>query len=627
MCGIAGILRAPGTQVEEREIGNMLDLLGHRGPDGSGVYMDRHLGLGHVRLAILDLSDQAAQPMRSNDERYVLTFNGEIFNFRELRHRLEERGIRVRSSGDTEVLLELLAAFGVGEILPLLEGFFAFALWDHLDGSLVLARDRHGIKPLYYKLAPDGSVHFASEMKPLIGPDTPPDPYMVSASLLGSGCVAGEPTLFRGIRHIEPGRWLRFDSRGQRSSGCFFGTSDFVDASLYRELAQSSKEEVVRKLADAFEESIDYRLISDAPVACLVSGGIDSSLIAAVAGRRASANLALYHADVEHNSERPWAEMLARELGLELFSVDVTDEAFLDGIAVTTHHAEIPIIYHANSVPFYLVSKLAAENGIKVVLTGEGSDEYFLGYPRSVIDRYVRPLKRASEGGRALVHRMFPRAGPLLWPHEAHAGIQSLHRLLGRFDSEELRDEIPPRLAHVTSQRDRESQFETLNFVHGHLLTLLHRNDRLGMASGIESRFPFLGHSLARLAVNLPARYKIRATSRFFNVRHPFHMDKWAVRALAERHLPRAIVDRPKKGFPITIAERLVIDSRLFHDGCVQDWFGLGQRAIGKLPERVPPGFLFSLLLVEVWGRLFWHNTAVEEVSDFVRRNVRIQPA
>jgi asparagine synthase (glutamine-hydrolysing) len=623
MCGIAGVFRPSDAPVEKDEIRRMLDLIAHRGPDGSGVHIDRHVGLGHVRLAILDLSDAAAQPMVSHDGRYVLTFNGEIFNFREQRKRLEERGIRVRSSGDTEVLLELLAAFGVDEVLPRLEGFFAFGLWDRQQHSLLIARDRHGIKPLYYRSGAQGAVHFASEMLPLCGPDTPPDPHRVSAALLGWGCVSGEATLFQGIRHVEPGRWIRFERGGRSSSGSFFQVLDFVDPELHRELCAAPESEVMARVERAFEESIDYRLVSDAPVACLASGGIDSSLVAAAAAQRSRDQLALFHADVAHDSERPYAEALARQLGLPLHTVEMSDESFLDHVPITTRHAEIPLVYHANSVPFYLVSRLVSQHGFKVVLTGEGSDEYFLGYPMIVIERYLAALRRLGSGAQAVFHRAFPRAAGLLWPRRAEGNEQGLHALLFGFAQENLDAEIAARLGHLTRPRERAFAFETLRHLRDHLLTLLHRNDRLGMASGIESRFPFLGLSLARLAVNLPSRYKIRVVPRFYNVRHPFHMDKWAVRWLAARRLPRAIVERPKKGFPISIAERLEVDPRFFLGGSVEEWFGLDRRAVEALPQRVGRRFTFSLLLVEVWAALLCRREPVEQVREHLRRHVR----
>ncbi len=626
MCGIAGILRPQNTEAEDRQVRRMLDEIVHRGPDGSGTYVDRQVGLGHVRLSILDLSAAAAQPMASKDGRYVLTYNGEVFNFRHLRRRLEERGMVLRSTGDTEVLLELLAAFGPADVLPQIEGFFAFALWDRQEQTLLLARDRYGIKPLYHRRDADGTVRFASEMRPLLDSGIAPDPQGVAGSLLGHGLVGGEATLFRGVQSMRPGHWVRFAADGQSTSRRFFDIVDYLDAPLHGELRTLPQAQVMARLQHALEESIDFRLVSDAPVACLVSGGIDSSLIAKLAAGRTK-NLGLFHADVQHNSERPWAEALARAVDLPLQTVSMSNQDFLDHIPITTRHAEIPLIYHANSVPFLLLSKLVGKQGFKVVLTGEGSDEFFLGYPMLAIRRYSRWVGNLGSSAQRVFHAAFPRGGKLLWPRHDNDASARLAQLVGRFEDPQMDAEFEPLVAHIQDRRDRELTLETLRLARGHLTTLLHRNDRLGMAASIESRFPFLGRSLVHLAVNLPARYKIRIVPRFYNVRHPFHVDKWAVRDLASRVLDKSLVRRPKKGFPIALASRVDIDAGLFRGGWVADWFGLPQQTVTGLPQLVDRGFLFSLLLLEVWGRVMCRNEPADQVREVLRREVRLVDA
>lgn len=623
MCGIAGLLCPPNVSAEERAVRAMLDRIGHRGPDGSGVAVDREVGLGHVRLSILDLSEAAAQPMASHDGRFVLTYNGEVFNFRNLRRRLEERGTTCRSTGDTEVLLELLAAFGPADVLPQIEGFFAFGLWDRQERTLLLARDRYGIKPLYWRQYPDGTVRFASEMGPLLDGAVEPDPLAVQGALLGYGLVAGAETVFRQVRSLLPGQWIRFAPGGVQTSGRFFDVADYVDAELHRELARAPEQEVTERLDRALEESIDFRLVSDAPVACLVSGGIDSSLITKLAAQR-SDKLGLFHADVEHNSERPWAERLARACGLPLDVVSMSNQDFLDHVPLTTRHAEIPLIYHANSVPFLLVSQRVGRQGFKVVLTGEGSDEFFLGYPMLAIRRYLRWIGGLGKVTRGAFHRLFPRGAQLLWPDAGKGPGAHLLRLIDRFAQQDDEAEFLARTEHIHSARDRELTVESLHLLRGHLTTLLHRNDRLGMAASIESRFPFLGRTLARLAVNLPARYKIRVVPRFYNVRHPFHMDKWAVRWLAQKHLDKALVNRPKKGFPIALSKRVAIAPELFAGGWTADWFALPGATVANLPQRTDPAFLFSLMLLEVWGRVMCRGEAPDAVREVLRRHVRL---
>jgi asparagine synthase (glutamine-hydrolysing) len=238
---------------------------------------------------------------------------------------------------------------------------------------------------LYYSIGPAGEIRFASEMKSLIGSAGTPDLCTVNAIMLGLGGTWGEPTVFQGVKHVCAGEWVRFDKEGRRSAACFFHINDFVDKELYEEQARYTPEQAVQKVHDELVKSVEMQLVSDAPVAVLASGGVDSSIVAAIASRKYE-NLVLYHADVQHASEVDAARTLARELGLELRTTVVSDQDALDTLAKVTYHYEQPLLYHGGScIPFYLVSKLVGNDGVKVVLTGEGSDEYFIGYQNHVM--------------------------------------------------------------------------------------------------------------------------------------------------------------------------------------------------------------------------------------------------
>jgi asparagine synthase (glutamine-hydrolysing) len=623
MCGIAGWTTPGSGPVDVVPLAAALDRIAHRGPDGRGIWHEPGIALGHVRLAILDLSDRAAQPMQSRDGRYVLTYNGEIFNFRELAPDLERIGVRPSSSGDTAVLLELLAAFGAERVLPRLEGFFAFALWDRRERTLLIARDRHGIKPLHYELNSDGGLRFGSEIKALVPPGAPVDPYLVTATLLGWGSAFGDHTLFPNIRSLPPGHWLRVGRASAAESGAFFEVPNFIDPDFYETLCAESPERVLDRFDRAFERSIDLRLVSDAPLACLASGGVDSSLVISRVARRVGTSLALYHADVAHDSERPFAEAIARDKKLDLVTVEVSDQSFVDNLALATLHTEIPLIYHPNSVPFFLVCRRAARDGIKVVLTGEGSDEYFLGYPHLIIQRAFQPFRKLADTLQDAAHRALPRAAGLLWPRAVDSAFENLRSLLFRFEPELQDERSRAALNHIRSERDRDLGRVSLNLARGHLLTLLHRNDRLGMASGIESRFPFLGYDLVRLAVNLPSAYKIRRVPRWYNERHPFHVDKWIVREIAAREIGRDLAFRPKKGFPVRTANRMRIDPGLFAGGCIPEWFGLSRAALERVTSR-PGAWAYGLLATEVWGRTMQRGESPDAVSELLRRHVRV---
>ena len=626
MCGIAGIQGSVEIEAGRQALGQMLRGIGHRGPDARGRHDAEGIHLGHVRLAILDLTDRAAQPMASYRGRYHLSFNGEIYNFRELRERLRERHIEIDSSGDTRVLLEHLVLFGLEETLPLLEGFFAFALWDEKQRSLSLARDRHGIKPLYYRADKPNQFRFASEIKALILDGAAPDPAGTDACLLGLGCTFGEHTLFREVKSVLPGESLTVQGGQITARSRFFDLADFVAASTFEEADGLSDDEVLARAEEAFTTSLDYRMISDAPLACMVSGGLDSNLIAKMASDRLD-GLELYHADVRFNSERGSAEELARHLGLELHVVEMDERCFLEHVPEVTHSNDLPLIYHRNSVPFYLLSRLASQQGIKVVLTGEGSDEYFLGYPQIVLEPLLSLLEGMRSGLRRVMRGVSSRATDLIWRSPEGTPSAQLRRLVMREEPALGREMARERYAFIPQSRKREMSARSLALVLDHLGTLLHRNDRLGMAWGLESRFPFLGHDLARLALNVPPRFKVRRTWRLYDRRHPFVIDKWLVREIARRQgLPAHLVRRPKKGFPIPIERCIDVRPSLFHGGFVEDWYRLGRRELELHLNRVTPMWRARLMFLDVWGRMFFGGESSERVRAGLLGNVGVRP-
>ncbi len=618
MCGLVGIRRFDDDPVEECAILDMRARLDHRGPDDAGVMLEGGLALGHVRLAILDPTDRAAQPMTSRCRRFVLAGNGEIYNYRELRRRLEQGGGVLCSTGDTEVLLESIAAFGLEAVLPELEGFFAFALWDRRDRSLTLVRDRHGIKPLYYT-ARDREVRFASETKALLTPQSQVDPVTVEAMLLGQGCTWGRHTLHRDIRRVTPGEVIRFDAGGTAESRRFRTPLDFVDETLRDELAMCTDEALINRVDEALNESVSLRLRSDAPIACLASGGLDSSLIAAVAAGQ-SRSLSLYHADVEHDSETEHATRLATHLRQPLHVTRVGDHEFLEHLVDAIWHNDAPITYHVNAVPFSLVCRDASADGIKVLLTGEGADEYFLGYPQVALEPWVGRYRRGVDGLHRVVHRWAPRAARLLWPRRASGRMELLRRLTQRPDDG---PDIAAALGHL-DDAERVQTATVLDLVRRHLTTLLHRNDRLAMAWGIESRFPFLGHRLASLAVNMPRRGRLRGSRCLHTRRHPFVVDKWVLRRVAERYLPRGLCRRPKQAFPVSVLQRLRIDPRFFAGGFLADFYGLSAEGLQLLVGDPSRDWGGQLLATEIWARLFVEGRGADEVRDDVRRCVAV---
>ena len=621
MCGIAGILRTQGQSVSADELPVMLDTMRQRGPDDDGVWCEGQVGLGFVRLSIQDLSDNAAQPMTSADGRWVIVFNGEIFNFLELRPSLR-RAPSLRSTGDTEVLLELIAERGIANTLALLEGDFAFAVWDSAEGELHLVRDRHGVKPLYW-WSDGNEVRFASEMKAItVARPSAPDMTTLTATLLGLSGTWGEATVFADVHSLSPGDWLTFRDPGPPQTRSFATVADFADEATWRELSRLSDDDLVRRVGRALERGTELRLISDAPVGCLVSGGVDSSLITVLATARSPA-IDLFHADVVGDSERAAAEALSTAVGHELRVERVEDGDVLDQLAAVTWANEVPLTYHLNSVPFYLVSRLVRDNGVKVLLTGEGSDEYFLGYPQLAIESLVRRAETMKDAARGMLARLSPRAVDVFWPRRNGSYAHALRDLVFRFEESSVRRTAEEAFEFIP-ERERRAHVLSLELAQNHLVSLLHRNDRLGMAWSLESRFPFLGHELATLAANLPGRHKLRRAWRVHDRRHPFQIDKWAIRALADGVLPAALARREKQGFPVRVWDRVRISAEALRNGFVVDSFGLNGSARATLVDGASPQWLLRVVLVDVWGRLFIQGDTVDTVREHLRRTVAL---
>lgn len=602
------------------KIATMLETIKYRGPDGTGIYADEHVGLGHVRLSILDLSELGAQPMTSNCGRYVLAYNGEVYNFTVMREALKEHGVRLRSTGDTEALLEYIATFGMARCLEVSEGMFALALWDRVEKRLTLARDRHGIKPLYYAKASDGTVWFGSEMKCLLDFSGGPDFTTVNAAMLGLGCAYDFRTLLKGINSVRAGEFIVLELGAQPRHGRFFRLSDFINRAQYEELDKLSAGEAANRVHEALRQSMRLCMISDAPLAVLASGGIDSSLIAALANQN-HPNLKLYHADVVNASETPAVKQLAKHLGCEMFSARITEQDTLDETAAVTFHYEMPLMYHTNAVPFYLVSKLARSHGIKVVLTGEGSDEYFIGYADQAIRPEVQRYRRSIGSIQNLMHRV-NGLGRILWPRSSDSLAEQLKATLFRYELEARRGAAEANYSFITNWRNRQLSFMSLDMCEGNIPPLLHRNDRLGMAWGIESRFPFLGHSVASLALNMPPRFKVRGTWRFYDRRHPFLVDKWCIREVAGQYLPRGLSHRGKYAFRGPVYSRIKLNRQFFQDGFIADLYSLDCDRLDLMLEKSSAAWRSRLFLLEVWGRIYGRQESVDVIKELTRAMV-----
>ena len=548
MCGLVGLFLTSEFCIAAT-IDKMRDTLVHRGPDDAGTYLDGSLGLGHRRLSIIDIGG-GHQPMTTPDGRFTIAFNGEIYNYRELRRELELGGVRFRSNSDTEVILQLHAAYGDSSISRL-NGIFAYALWDSTARRLLLVRDRAGIKPLYYAATSKG-VAFASEAKALfksgiVAPRLNPGGI---AEYLTFRHVAGAEGLFAGVRAVPPGHSFELRDGAPRRLAGFWSPTELPEP------FRGSLTEATDVLSAVLQKSVARQLVADVPVGTFCSGGIDSSLVTAIAARLAPGSINTYSVgfDVAAFDESHFARMASRACGTHHHEIRVSEAEFADALPTLIWHHDFPLNF-ANSVHIFAVSRLAKRE-VTVVLTGEGADELFGGYPRYYIARLLAPaaamperLRRALGGllHRAPEHRLaklgtFLLRNPSDWLllNNATANLEDVERLVGRTKPMfAVRQTV---LAEaLDSASDQVTALAMLDF-RTYLGSILDRQDKMSMAASVEARVPFLDNQVIDFARSLPLSYRQTLLHR-----------KRVLKDVALRYLPAEIVHRRKSGFGVPL--------------------------------------------------------------------------
>jgi asparagine synthase (glutamine-hydrolysing) len=629
MCGICGIAfpRESGRTVDEALLLRMRDTLTHRGPDDAGIFLGGSIGLGHRRLSIVDLGG-GHQPMTNEDGTISIVFNGEIYNHRDVRPMLEERGHRYRTDCDTEAIVHLYEERGPRAVEEL-RGMFAFALWDSNRHRLVLARDRLGIKPLYYTLADDGTLHFASEIKALIeARAVPPElNYGGLADYAANRYTSGEETLFRGVKRLLPGHTLVWsDGRVE--------IERYWDVSFAKPSEPLSDAEYVEQFGELFRESVRLRLMADVPLGVFLSGGIDSSAIAAVMSEMVTEPIKTFSvafAEREAN-ELEYARQVSNAFGTDHHEIVVSPEQFFGALPGLVYHEDEPIA-HPSSVPLYFVSKLAADH-VKVVLTGEGSDELLAGYDKYRKTVYNLALGRAYERATPAVLRSLVKGaidGPgrkspvgrklartfLSLPADIETIYFDNFSVFSRAQQRQLftpetRDRMgdgDPYRAAMAQVRGSDAEALLDRLLAADLKTYLHellmKQDQMSMAASIESRVPFLDHKLVEFAAQLPLRLKLRGWT-----------TKYILRRSMRGVLPEQIISRPKMGFPVpigawlrgpfrSIVDEYVLGGRASERGLFDQTFvrriaSEHQSGAGDHSER-----LWMLVNVEMWLRQF----------------------
>ncbi len=626
MCGIAGWGRRDPGSVDTARLSRMCDVQRHRGPDDSGLFIspDGKVGLGSRRLSILDLSPMGHQPMSNQAGTLWIAYNGEVYNFRTLRRDLEALGRGFRSGTDTEVILHAYEQWGT-DCLEKFNGMFAFAIYDSMHKRLILARDRFGVKPLYY--AWDGAtLVFASEIKAILASGIShrfQREHVTELFLYTS--LSGDRTLFEGVKSLRPGTTLTLSLHdGSCVLRPFYATRDRVEATQYRMAEQLAASGNEARLRDLLLASVERRLISDVPVGTLCSGGLDSSLVTAMA-RSMSSDVRLFNvsskgfADMD---EVAYARTVARHLGADLIIYEVDPKDLRRGFVEATYFNDDPLSI-INSVPMLYISALARDQGVKVLLSGEGADELFGGYDSrhlallrglrwrrrwAMLPRPLRSLFSAAwAGDEGLArHRYRTSEGNL---------AEAIHFVSGTFERAEERRRDVEAYDFVADPVSQEVLGALLSDLREFLEPLLMRQDRMTMAASVECRLPLLDYTVVEFALNLPLQLKLRAG-----------MGKWILKRMAESFLPREIIYRRKKGFPIPAAAFLYphINFSIFANGFWENVFGLSaNRCRQAILEAGPRSFLwYHLLMLEVWGRIFLNNESREEIHDraFLKR-------
>ena len=649
MCGIAGIVAADRLHHDEPSRAVLMrDVMIHRGPDGAGLHADDHAALAHRRLSIVDLAG-GHQPLSNEDGAIWLTFNGEIYNHAQVRPQLEAAGHRYRTRSDTETIVHAYEQWG-DDCVTRFRGMFAFAIWDAPRRRLLLARDRMGKKPLYWTRVPADAnrgerLLFSSEIKAILESglvQARPNHRAVS-ELMATRSTSGEETLFEGIYKLLPGHRLVYEDGRVQISQYWDIPQDGPDP----ELARLPEPELVARFRDLLRESVRMRLMADVPLGMFLSGGLDSSAVAALMAGEINRPVQTFSVAFGDRafSELTYSRQVARAIGADAHEVVIDDTDFFGALPRLVWHEDEPI-GHPSSVPLHFCSALARRH-VKVVLTGEGSDELLAGYgkyPRSLLnwkaggiyERMVPARVRAAVAS-AVVPRLpgalasYARRSFLAMPRtpaamflDNFAGVPlNIQRQLLSSSMLAGTDPYATSLAYFGEANGNLLGRLLYTDLKTYLVELLMRQDQMSMSTSIESRVPFLDHVLVEFAARLPERLKLSGFTTKRILRE-------AVRGL----LPESILTRKKMGFPVPfgtwtagrwndVARDVLLDRRTRERGAIDpagverllDDHRAGQRRGGDA--------IWALLNLELWYRTFIDGDGVQTLPS----PERLQPA
>ncbi|MEP6900847.1 MAG: asparagine synthase (glutamine-hydrolyzing) [Actinomycetota bacterium] len=630
MCGINGIAfsKKSKRQIDRRVLEKMRDVQFHRGPDDGGIFTDENVGLGHRRLSIVDVS-HGAQPMFNEDGSLVIIYNGEIYNHADYREELEAKGHVYQTHCDSETILHLYEEYGV-RCVEKLRGMFAFAIWNRREKTLFIARDRLGVKPLYYVHDEQENLFFGSEIKTLLEANAikPELNYRALPDQLANHGTSFDETLFAGVKRLLPGHTLLWQDGKLK-------IEEFWDVKFEPKHEEKSDAEFIEDWRELFKESVKLRLMADVPLGMFLSGGIDSSAIAAMMSQMVDEPIKTFSvgfAEREAN-EFEYARIVARSFKTEHHEITITPEQFFAELPNLVWHEDEPLGFVA-SVPLYFVSKLAQKH-VKVVLTGEGSDEILAGYGRyakavsllnygeryeSLTPNFVREIVKsgASLFGGKLNRTFLTRQTDIenLFLDNFSVFSKAMQEKLLSVETKARISEQNPYFYQNKwlAKTDAKDVLDKLLYVDTktYLHELLMKQDQMSMAASIESRVPFLDHKLVEFTAQMPVRMKLRGRE-----------TKFLLREAMKGVLPEEILTRSKMGFPVPVGNwfrgrfKHIVDEYVFSERTLQREI-FNADFVREIAQKHNAGEnhderLWFLVNFEIWQRRFFDGETTEK--------------
>lgn len=522
MCGISGEIRFDGEAADTLAVRRMTDGMKRRGPDGHGVFACGPVALGHRRLKIIDLSENASQPMHDKQNGLTIVYNGAIYNYPELRAELQEMGYHFFSTGDTEVILKGFHAWGK-DVLKRLNGMFAFAIYNHRSGQIFAARDRLGIKPFYY-VETDEYLRFASSLPALLAAgdvDTSIDPIALNYYMTFHAVVPAPHTMLKGVRKLPPATYLEIERDGSRRQTNYWQVS-YPDEGQHEKLDDKEWEQ---RVLDVMRTASERRLIADVPVGVLLSGGLDSSMVVGLLAEAGHSDISTFSigfdaAGGEEGDEFKYSDIIANEFGTDHHQIRIDAKRTLTALPDCIEAMAEPMVSH-DVIGFYLLSQRVAEH-VKVVESGQGADEIFAGY------HWYPPMLTSqdpvSDYAKVFFDRDYEEYKQAIHP-DYHGGDFALQMLNNHFAAPGAQRAI-----------DKTLRIDSTVML---IDDPVKRVDNMTMAWGLEARVPFLDHEVVELAAQVPAELKVKSGGK--------HILKEAARQV----IPSGVIDRPKGYFPV----------------------------------------------------------------------------